>query len=188
MGLTVPSGCGPLLTELVSLSNLDDLGPGKPRDGMEARLGQISLKDLFAPHGVRDPRHANACLAGLWLAHNYLDRAHGIAQDLATPEGSYWHALVHRREPDFGNSKYWFRRVGSFPTFPALQERTGTIIGGGVPHEATFLRKQATWDPYAFVDLCERCVNGTSDATGLCLEVQRIEWELLFAHCHGMAT
>ena len=42
---------------------------------------------------------ANACRAGLWLYHEFLDEAHEITQHLHTPAGSYWHALVHRREP-----------------------------------------------------------------------------------------
>ena len=50
-----------------------------------------------------------------------------MAQDLETQEGSYWHAIVHRQEPDAGNSGYWFRQVGKHPIFPALRARAAEI-------------------------------------------------------------
>ena len=48
---------------------------------------------------------ASACLAGLWLYHDYLDESHAVSQSIHTPAGSYWHGLMHRREPDFANPK-----------------------------------------------------------------------------------
>ena len=61
-----------------------------------------------------------ACRAGLWLAFDYLDESHEISQGLPTAEGSYWHAILHRREPDAANSNYWWRRVGDHPVFAQL--------------------------------------------------------------------
>ena len=61
-----------------------------------------------------------ACIAGLWLLWDYLDESHHVSQSLETPEGSYWHGIMHWREPDYGNSKYWFRRVGQHAIFPQL--------------------------------------------------------------------
>src|SRR5690242_1748407 len=51
--------------------------------------------------------------AGLYLYFDHLDPAHKIAQDIETPDGSFWHGIMHRREPDDENSAYWFRRVGA---------------------------------------------------------------------------
>ena len=56
---------------------------------------------------------AAACLAGLWLHHNFLDESHTLSQDIDTTTGSYWHAIMHRREGDYGNAKYWLHRVGA---------------------------------------------------------------------------
>ena len=63
---------------------------------------------------------ALACMAGLWLRHDFLDESHRISQDLENPSGSYWHGIMHRRELDFSNAKYWFRRVGMHRVFEPL--------------------------------------------------------------------
>src|SRR5262245_45470401 len=89
------------------------LGPGRPDPTRRAVLTRVSPVTLAMPDGP----DFRACLSGLWLAFDFLDEAHVICQDLDTPEGSYWHALMHRREPDYPNSKYWFRRVGTHPIF-----------------------------------------------------------------------
>src|SRR5262249_22336190 len=101
------------IAALLTEDRLPPLGPGTPNERVREQLASLQLDAAFAPHTVRDRDMASACLAGLWLYHDLIDQAHTIAQDIDTPEGSYWHGLVHRREPDFGNAKYWFRRVGN---------------------------------------------------------------------------
>src|SRR5438477_5357823 len=61
-------------------------------------------------------------MSGLYLYFSCLDEAHSIAQNLESADGSFWHGIMHRQEPDAGNSAYWFRRVGKHPIFPALRE------------------------------------------------------------------
>ncbi len=53
--------------------------------------------------------------AGLWLYVDDLDRSHVICQDLETPTGSLWHGILHRREGDYSNSRYWMRRAANHP-------------------------------------------------------------------------
>ena len=125
--------------------------------------------------GARAPE---AALSGLYLYFSCLDEAHRIAQDIATPEGSYWHAIMHRQEPDAGNSGYWFGRVGAHAIFPALRDRAaglGVDVG-------------ARWDPFAFIQLCEEARRRPgSDQERRALEVQRAEWQLLFDYCAAAA-
>jgi len=54
-----------------------------------------------------------ALLEALWLdAHGEWDAAHRVAQDVDTPDGSWVHAYLHRREGDRSNARYWYRRAG----------------------------------------------------------------------------
>src|SRR4051812_10151891 len=58
------------------------------------------------------PGHPRDCLnAALWILADNLHESHTICQNIPTIHGSAWHALLHRREADFSNSKYWWRRA-----------------------------------------------------------------------------
>ena len=115
-----------------------------------------------------------AALAGLYLYFSCWSEAHGVAQDLNTPEGSYWHAIVHRQEPDAWNSGYWYRRVGQHVIFPALRARAAEL---GV-------ECGDIWDPLAFIDYCEAARKRPGSAEERkAMEVQRAEWQLLFDWC-----
>ncbi len=46
-----------------------------------------------------------------WLYVDDLDRSHVLCQDYSSGLGAYIHGVVHRREGDFWNSKYWFRKT-----------------------------------------------------------------------------
>jgi hypothetical protein len=143
------------------------------------------MEQAFAPHPIQDQEMARACLAGLWLYHDYLDESHGISQGIGTASGSYWHGLMHRREPDFDNAKYWFRRVGQHAIFPALHAAAAELNASvELQPAAKFLATQSAWDPFAFIDLCESCLAGRSNHTVLCQQIQQREWELLFDYCY----
>lgn len=64
-------------------------------------------------------------VAGIWLYVDDLERAHEVCQADPSPVGSYWHAVVHRREGDFGNSRYWRRMAGRLP---ALEGFDGEVF------------------------------------------------------------
>src|SRR5207249_2393043 len=89
--------------------------------------------------------HPEAALAGLWLYFSGYDECHEIAQDLGSPEGSFWHAILHRQEPDSGNAAYWFRKVGIHPIFRDLCAAADEAVSR-YP-EAEF-RTGGKWDPF----------------------------------------
>jgi hypothetical protein len=139
-------------------------------------LQQQSAQSLFP--GSRD---AAAALSGLYLLLGCWDRAHETAQDDPSAEGSYWHAIVHRIEPDAGNSGYWFRRVGRHALFPELSHRASEILRQS---KATDWRLKSQWDPFLFVDWCEEARQQPgSEKERIALEIQKLEWELLFDWC-----
>lgn len=182
-----PAAYGPLFAEVLREERLNALGPGMANATVRAQLASLNPDHAFAPREVRDSDMASACLAGLWLYHDFLDEAHSISQEIHTPTGSYWHGLMHRREPDFDNSKYWFRRVGSHSIFPALCGEAARLTAEDPDPAAAFLRTQSVWDPFAFIDLCASCRNDSSPRGLLCRRVQQREWELLFDHCYRCA-
>jgi hypothetical protein len=182
----------PIVAELLADDRLNELGPGTPVAALEPRLQRLTPKDLLAPRPLRDSPMASAALAGLWLRADFLDPAHEISQSLETVEGSYWHAIVHRREPDYENAKYWFRRVGAHPIFSELANETERLAEEHAvdPVAKEFLVKAAGrdgWDPFRFVDLCRRASAGGAAGQQFCRLVQKREWELLFAYCMAHA-
>lgn len=175
------------IQDLLREELLPQLTVGAPLRVYEAALAQ-PIDSLFAPAKIIDRDFAQACRAGLWLYFDFFDESHAISQDLETPEGSYWHAILHRREPDYGNAKYWFRRVGRHPAFEPLREAAIELTrAAGIPAGSDFLVEQRTWDPFAFVDLCEAACQGKADEM-LCRKIQRREWDLLFDYCYRRAV
>ena len=74
-----------------------------------------------------DADMAACCVAGVWLLHDYLDESHRISQGIDTPSGSFWHGILHRREGDYSNAKYWFRHVGRYDVFDLLGQRAAEL-------------------------------------------------------------
>ncbi len=162
----------PEIAPLLAEDGIADLGSGTPNLAMRAQLQQLERE---LPAKAKSREFALACVAGLWLYHDFLDESHNISQDLGTAEGSFWHAIMHRREGDFWNSKYWFRRCPQHPIFSELSNQAASLTG----------EAPKTWDPFAFVDRCEAVADEAS--VQLCRHIQRCEWDLLFQFCHERA-
>jgi hypothetical protein len=176
-----------VLSGLLGERRLAELGPGTPNRVAHSRLQGLTLEAAFASTTLRDRDMGRACLAALWLYHDFLDESHKISQEIETPTGSYWHGLMHRREPDFGNSKYWFQRVGQHPVFVPLREEAARLAreaGTG----ARFQGKEAEWDPFAFIDYCEDSLGRNNPDEMLCRRIQHEEWRLLFDDCYRQAA
>lgn len=128
-----------------------------------------------------------ACLAGIWLYFDYLNESHRISQKFSGPTGSYWHSIMHRREPDSGNSKYWLDRTGNHPIFPQLCAFTQSKVADqDLPITAKFLAEEQ-WNPYKFVDLSEASRTGEIKMELICRQIQLQEWRLLFDYCYQRA-
>jgi hypothetical protein len=180
---------GSRCANLLQGNRLCELGPGVPNQAVYATLRELKASDLFDDCTVIDPQMADCCLSGLWLAHNFLDQSHTISQGVPTASGSFWHGIMHRREPDYANAKYWFRRVGEHPVFPSLASRAGELAAQHpVDDRAAFLVDCANWDPFAFVDLCQAVAVGRASSGLLCRHVAWAEWELLFDYCYRAAS
>jgi hypothetical protein len=131
---------------------------------------------LFA--GVRSPAGA---LAGLLLIAGCWPEAHDVASEVDTPEGCYWHALIHRMEPDTWNSNYWFRRVGQHPLFPTLLEQAQAITAQATRAD---IRLGRQWDCKQFNELCEEARMSADAAFVKAIEdIHSVEVHLLWDWC-----
>ena len=121
--------------------------------GPEALVGVVETILREAPLRDRPALHA-----GLWLYVDELDRSHTVSQGIDDATGSYWHGIMHRREGDFANSHYWFRKVGTHPVFAAIDG----------------------YDPHRLIDDVEARHGG---AAADLVDLQRREWQALFGWC-----
>ena len=126
-------------------------------------------------------RAPEAALAALWVYFSCFDEGHKLAQDIDSPEGSYWHAILHRHEPDACNSTYWFGKVGAHPIYGDLLAEAQPVLQH---HPGVDFHTPSRWDSLAFISFCERARREPeSSAERAALEIQRAEWQLLFDYC-----
>lgn len=142
----------PLWRDLPLESAMPHLLPKRPHPVSGTAAFQQMLHEISHP----------GLLAGLWLFVDDLDASHRISQTQDDATGCFWHAIMHRREGDFSNSKYWFRRA---ELHPAMERVEG-------------------YDPYRFVD----DVAAASGDPAHLVDLQRREWMALFTWCANEAS
>jgi len=159
-------------------------------------LHDIRITKL-SPEGLDEDAlpYASAVKAGLHLLNESLDASHTISQQLHNPTGSYWHAIMHRMEGDYSNSKYWFRQGGTHPVNERLQglakeayERCSAASFGSDSQKGRLDRliHGSSWDPCLFVDIVEQQVTvvQNDEAEQLLTELQWMEIKLLVQYSY----
>lgn len=175
------------MNQFLSTADSPELGPG-PRAGVRplAALNH-ELEEALARAGLTDDR-GELVRATILLWHDHLDAAHTIAQDVETKDGSYVHAIMHRREPDYGNAKYWFHRVGRHACFAELAARvTANLKAAGEDKLLETLVPRGQWDAFAFVDACEAASRrpGNDARVVLLRKIQEVEFQVLLDYLSG---
>lgn len=167
------------LQKLLVTPEPPELGPG-PRSGvraqpeLDAELEAILRETRLAENS----RELIRSLVLLW--HDHLDASHTISQGIESPDGSLLHAIMHRREPDYWNSKYWWRLVGKHPCLAGLGKRVASFLElHGERELCSKLVPHGAWDAFAFVDACEAAAGQAATATKVhrLREIQRLETE-----------
>jgi hypothetical protein len=182
-----------VVQELLTPERESSLDAGTPNAAVRGKLAGLRPGDVVTPappaagRAAPDAEMASCCLSGLWLYHDFLDESHRLSQEIETPSGSFWHGVMHRREGDYENAKYWFRRVGKHPAYADLAVVVRQAAADA-PADARQLAHADVWDPYAFVDLCRTACRGRSELAAWCRRVQAAEWRTLFNFCFEAAT
>lgn len=147
----------PLITRIPLENAMEQLVVTRGADAETIALVEQILADnaVFA----RYP----ALASGLWLYVDALDRSHRISQGIDDSTGSFWHGIMHRREGDFSNSHYWFRRAGLHPVMERIPD----------------------YDPHELIDAV---AEGRSADRIVLRQQQREEWMHLFGWCAANAN
>jgi hypothetical protein len=163
--------------------------PSRVQSAVTAWLSDGTRSRSLTPERV-------AMQAGLLLWHDDLDQSHRRSQTVegegANRNADYWHAIMHRREPDYSNSKYWFRAVGRHPVFERLAPLAAHVLEQCSAEKAATWRKRicggGRWDAFAFVDLCEAVAADEQSELGrVARRIQRTEMLLLTEQTHADA-
>lgn len=195
--MTILSPLSQSFWEVIRTETLPSLGPSS-RPSVKSRGELLELADAFCKANRLEEYARPLLQSAALLWHDDLDGSHEISQGIQTADGSFLHGIMHRREPDNSNAKYWFRRGGDHPSFPALavavrdfaasnlQESQTLGESGQVSGEFDFVSSlipKGRWDAFAFVDACHRAMKQADSPDGAALQkIQELEFQTLLNH------
>jgi len=165
--------------QLMDTGELPSLGP-------ETRQGRKSIAELDKMLATQfsgsklDANKRNLIRAVVLLWHDHLDEAHEIAQQDNGHDGSLIHAIMHRREPDFGNAKYWYHRTGRHGVYPEFARRSAALPQSEQERDLVLrFTPKDEWDPFAFVDAVQRSRIDAPETGPFLQRAQKMEFEAL---------
>lgn len=147
-----------------------------------------------------------ALKGGLILWQGLLHQSHEYSQTIEGDgqfrHGDYWHAIMHRMEPDDMNAKYWFRRVGTHPVSNLMTKLVTAIIEAPETPDVVrsaftklIFKKQVykgpdstgSWDAFEFVDLCSQLRKQETEPL-LTWTLKLQQWEMLLLIAHNFSS
>ena len=170
-----------IITELESRDPFPPLSPTNEWSStLTTRLENYSLGELFDGFAVTDSEFGNCVKSGLLLWNDALDSSHKIVENIGTKTGNYWHAIMHRRESDYSNAKYWFGRVGKHPIYFQLLCYAQELSQTEQLEEYTkTLESNDEWNAVQFVDWCQAATNSEDNKKTFLEQLQLKELQLL---------
>ncbi|QJD87540.1 hypothetical protein [Cohnella herbarum] len=182
-----------LLTRLNNRKSLPHLLPDQVwHPGLDEEIAAIPI-DLVADGRPDGTLSAMAWKAALHLWNDSLDAAHALVEHMNTPTGAALHGIMHRREGDFDNAKYWFHQAGNHPAYHGLQSRAAAFLGerriprGSLQTALLQIASQGSWNAYLFVNVVaiqQRCVD-EQEAGDILEYLQQLELEAFIRFLEG---
>lgn len=164
----------PLVDELLAeeglLERLRPIEPGHPVAIL--RIREAEEKALTGGAVLAEAAYPRMIRAGLLYAYDALHESHRILQEIGSGEASYWHGMIHRREGDFENARYWFRRTGVLPAYAEMHVKAAAF--------SPLMGRQPNWDPYPLVGQCEQARFGGDVNQAELVALQKVEFEVMF--------
>ncbi len=159
---------------LLHEGTLDDPLPKEPTSYERViRLREADDAAVFGGLALLPGAPAALVRAGLFYFHNALEDSHKQAQSVDGDPAAYWHGMIHRREGDFDNARYWMRRAGEQPGFQEMHgPRQRRRPAHGPPAELGPLPVHRT--------LCEQYRYGEAEYKKEIGHLQRVEFAVMF--------
>ena len=152
---------------------LEKLTPSEPSDrSLLQRIRAAEDSAIADGKAIGDLAAFRLVRGGLLYLVDAIDECHEHFQEVHTDLGSYWHGMMHRRESDFDNARYWFRRASRLPFFDTLHRRASEC--------SVDMAKQMSWDPYLFTGQCEQARFGEMEFMDQLKKLQRAEFDVVF--------
>ena len=160
-----------------------------PLPGLDAEPRCSATAERVAEWIKEQRCEASSTSAALWLLAGELERSHFVSQTLASSDGSWWHGMMHRREGDFSNAKYWFRKANGHPVVAQLaaviESRRLELVAitepfASFPFEQPPVPNERLLD--ALTDGIERTTVRSPGQANLFQRIAWWEWQLLFHH------
>ena len=161
------------LSAIFDYSSLPPLGPEARDSALSFSQCQKRTTEALDNCGIGETESQLIHSAAL-LWHDHLNESHAISQSIHSPDGSYLHGIMHRREPDYPNAKYWFHKAGNHPAYALFTERVQTLLTDSTVTVLT----QDKWDPFAMVDAVSQAKRGTGEYEAL-QKAQQAEFQIL---------
>lgn len=97
----------------------------------------MNVEDLKRSVSASEPPEelAPAVRALWWDAKGDWARAHGLVDELETPDGMAVHAYLHRKEGAEWNANYWYDRAGRRFHRTALEDEWQALAEGLLEHK-----------------------------------------------------
>lgn len=151
------------LRRLFTEHGFPDLGPQSRALALDVHRVTQAVDEAL--HGVTGLPHARLlALALCW--HDHWDESHAICQ---AHEGDkdidFVHMVLHRREPDAPNCRYWIAQAGWHPVYEALPK-----VAKKIGHAD--LAPTGRWNPELFL---ERCLLATASDHQALIALQAAE-------------